>query len=138
MGLRTVIVEKDSEARAMINTVVSTLGHEIEEVAGPEFCQTYLQQEHSCISSEPCHDIQILNNLMDDKMTGLEFLNWQKECGCKINQGNSAVISGDWPANEVKLADCLGIKAFTKPFLVKEMVDWLYHIKKVKRTGFIF
>ena len=121
MSLRAIVVAEDSEDRAMITKVISDLGHQVEEIAGPDFCLAYQGQRDTCPLSEPCHDIQIVNKRMTPEKSGLEFIRWQKHCGCKLREGNCAVISVDWPPDEVESADRLGVRLFTKPFLVKDL-----------------
>ena len=133
MGLRAVIVEKNADDRAMLSRILRDLGHVAAEYSGPEFCQAYVLGEDACQQNDCCHDLQIFNNVFDGSVTGLELVEWQRLHGCRLSGANSAVVADDWPPGEVKSADLLGVRSFTKPFMVKDLVDWLYRVKKVKR-----
>lgn len=133
MGLKAVIVESDREDRELLSRIVSGLGHQARECSAEHFCRAYREQLESCPEPAACADVQLMETRPDDDLNSLDFVAWQRDKNCKISPGHIAVIAADWSQPSVRKADQLGVRRFTKPFLVKELVDWMYEIKKVKR-----
>lgn len=129
--MRAVLVERDHEDRAMFEELVTGLGHHIRTFDGPEFCRAYRNGEDTCPLDSPCFDVIILNNLFDTRMTGLEFIECLDACDCRIDRANRAVVAAGWPPSEIETAERLGVQMFTKPFLVKDLVEWIYRLKKL-------
>jgi CheY-like chemotaxis protein len=61
-------------------------------------------------------------------MTGLEYLESQKQHGCKIP--NVAVMSGSWTEAEIEEAQKLDCRVFEKPFVLEELNNWLSQSEK--------
>jgi len=131
MGLRVVIMEPDRDDRTMLMKLVGDLGHEVSIASGKEYCRAVQSSSGQCPLSEPCCDLQIINNSQAGE-SGLELISWQQRHGCMISPENSAVVA-EKRSNDLSMkARRLGSRTFFKPFLVKELVDWVYQVKKSK------
>ncbi|MBW6509174.1 MAG: response regulator [Desulfuromonadales bacterium] len=75
-------------------------------------------------SDDACADALITDNQMPG-MSGLEFIQWIKDRGCKLPNNRRAVISGSWSNEEYEQAQHLGCKIFHKPASMKEIHQWL-------------
>jgi hypothetical protein len=63
-------------------------------------------------------------------MNGIEFLNAQTQRGCKLDNRNKAIISGQMDNEQKKIVDRLGCKFFQKPFKLSDLSDWLDECEK--------
>lgn len=126
--MRAVIIENNPDDRAFVEKVLTDLGHQVDVFPDFEFCTAY-RQKSECARSDACYDTQIVGQIDPSSRTGIDFIHWQKECGCKLLTENSAAISENWSPEEIQIAEGLGLRLFSKPFMTRNLVDWLYRIR---------
>ena len=124
MKLRVVVFDDNKQVRDSISLVVTMCGHDVLAYDNPSLCPLYLESACTCPREEACADIIITDNNMP-QMTGLEFIRRQFERGCKGIIRNKAIMSGDWSTDELAVAASLGLKIFSKPVEVTELIAWL-------------
>lgn len=56
-------------------------------------------------------------------MTGLKFIELQKDKGCKVP--HIAVMSCTWSKSEYQRARDMGCKVFEKPFSLDDLIQWM-------------
>ncbi|PLX98810.1 MAG: hypothetical protein C0623_11185 [Desulfuromonas sp.] len=129
MQLRSVVIDTNPEDRALVKNVLVDLGQNVDVCTSFEFCPVFQRQAGQCQLSSPCYDIQIVGQTDRSTRAGIDFIHWQRECGCKLATENSAAMSDSWSTEQIQIAEGLGIRLFTKPYLVRNLVDWIYRIK---------
>ena len=83
-----------------------------------------LQETDRCPMETPCYNVLLTDNQMPG-MTGLEFLEQQRRCGCKIPDHRKAIISGTWTKENLDKAAQLGCQVFHKPYQYDQISHWL-------------
>ncbi len=124
MLLRTVIFDNDVDALDALNYSISSHGHEVLCYDEPYMCPLYTDVISECPQDNACGDILLIDNKMS-RMTGLEFIQQQCLRGCKGTVKNKAVMSADWSTEEIRTAEQLGCRIFSKPIDTKELFMWL-------------
>ncbi len=124
MQLRVIIFEDDNNMRQLFSELLEGKGYEVISASDPTLCPVYADPKGACPHKFACGDFLLTDNQMPH-MTGLEFVQVQEQKGCKGVVHNKAVISGSWSDEELKTAEHLGCKLFTKPFLIDEIFQWL-------------
>jgi len=118
----------DSEfIQRFFKSLLEKRGYEVLIFSDPDVCP--LQHEHDCHcdSNHVCADI-IISDIKMPKVSGLQFVDGQKEKGCKIK--NIAFMSGPWSKSDLKYAQELGCKVFHYPYTFEEINDWLDECEK--------
>ena len=77
-----------------------------------------------CQESTACPDFLLIDNRMP-YMTGLNFLERQKNCDSCLSQTRNAIFSGSWTVEELRKAEQLGCRVFHKPYSFEAVEDWL-------------
>jgi len=106
----------------VLSGILEDRGYEVFDSSDPLFCPIYLDCECVCPRGHLCTTI-IISDINMPNMTGLEFIEHQKNNGCKVQ--NVAVMSGCWTDEEREHAKRLGCQTFNKPFKIDEIKKWL-------------
>jgi CheY-like chemotaxis protein len=77
----------------------------------------------------PCTDI-IFADIKMPRMSGIEFLEYQSQIGCKLDIKNKTIISGYIDDDSREAIERLGCSFFKKPIDLSLMSDWLHECEK--------
>lgn len=116
------ILDDDEAIRETVSQFVKILGYEVHSFSNPSYCMVYLKSKSNRINSLPCADI-IITDINMPEMSGLKFLELQKNMGCKSE--NMAVMSATWTEEEKREAVKKGYKIFEKPFDLHDLQVWI-------------
>ncbi len=124
MKPRAIVIDDDDACRALVSLLLEQKGYEVLSFSDPTACPVYTDPEAPCPHADACGDFLLTDNHMPN-MTGIEFIESQSRRGCKGMVKNKAVLSGSLSLGEVERAERLGCKVFRKPYVLKEVSDWL-------------
>jgi CheY-like chemotaxis protein len=127
MKIRAIVLEDNESVRETLSIILKLRGYEVIAFPDPGACIAYLDHESTALKEHCCCDILITDIRMPG-MTGLEYLNYQKEQRCRVP--NVAVMSGSWTEADLQEARRLGCRIFEKPFVLEELNEWLSHCEK--------
>ena len=119
---RAMVIDDNYIFRTIIADMLKNRGYEVHGSAEPYFCPVFLDRKCSCPVNTHCTHIIIIDINAPD-MSGLEFIEHQKNNGCKVQ--NVAVISRSWTNEELEYAKRLGCHTFNKPVKFDEIKKWL-------------
>jgi CheY-like chemotaxis protein len=126
-GMRAFLLEDDDTIRNMMSEILAARGYEVYAFANPAICPLQVEPECRCSAKQACTDI-IISDLDMPNMTGLDFIDNQKEKNCKCQ--HVALMSGGWEEQDLSRAQDLGCKTFAKPFSFQEFYEWLDEVEK--------
>ena len=127
MKIRAIVLEDNDAVRETLSIILKLRGYEVLAFPDPGVCIAQLTHESDSLKEHSCCDILITDVRMPG-MTGLEYLEGQKQQGCKIP--NVAVMSGSWTEAELEQAQRLNCRVFEKPFVLEELNHWLSQSEK--------
>jgi CheY-like chemotaxis protein len=113
-----------------LSEVLQASGYQVDSYATAEAMPFCNRASGRCTCQVACADLLLTDNRMP-ALTGLEMLELQQRKGCKLSQGNRAVLSGTWTLEEKRQAEQLGCKVFEKPFDLALLDSWLEACKKI-------
>ena len=122
MKIRAIVLEDNDSVRETLSIILKLRGYEVLAFPDPGVCITHLNHENKSLKEHSCCDI-LITDIRMPVMTGLEYLESQKQHGCKIP--NVAVMSGSWTEAEIEEAQKLDCRVFEKPFVLEELNNWL-------------
>ena len=122
MRIRALVFEDNENMRDLLCELLGARGYEVLAFSDPSGCPLNSVGACPCQLDEACADI-IISDVQMPHVTGLEFIEGQREKGCKVR--NIALMSGGWTEEEVRLAEDHGYEVFHKPFALSRMLDWL-------------
>ena len=125
--IRALLLEDNDLIRSLMSTVLESRGYEVFKFSTPAICPLQKTPACGCADNSRCADI-ILSDLGMPAVSGIEFIKNQKEKKCKTPY--IAMMSGNWPAEDVKTARELKCKVFNKPFNMAEIEEWLDDVEK--------
>lgn len=125
MRPRILIFEDNEFISFILKDILDDLGYEVHTYSNPGLCPLYLN--YNCQSDYSCSDI-IISDLNMPVENGLDFIKDLLNRGCKVK--SRALMSADWTDGDIQYAEELGCKIFSKPFDMKELLDWLEHCRK--------
>ncbi len=120
--VRAIVLDDNEIVRTVISDILEDRGYEVFNSSEPTFSPVYLDSKCPCSGDYLCANI-VITDINMPNMSGLEFIEYQKSMGCKIQ--NIAVMSGKWTAKEHEHAERLGCYTFNKPFKIGEIKKWL-------------
>ena len=123
--IRIILLEDNDANRKLLCRLFDRRGYEVFAFPTPAVCPLQRLPECRCDGNERCADI-ILSDLDMPLVTGLQFIENQKQKNCKVV--HAAIMSGNWQEDAVLKARELGCKIFHKPFEIREINDWLDEI----------
>ena len=122
MRLRVILLEDSRNIRTLMQEFFYDRGYEVFCFANPAICPLQLIPECRCSKNQTCTDV-IISDLNMPNMTGLRFIENQREKNCKCRY--VAMMSAYWRDDDLELAQKLGCKTFTKPLLSDDLDVWL-------------
>jgi DNA-binding NtrC family response regulator len=125
MKLRILVFDDDPELRTMLQTALSSKGHEVTALADPSEFPFINRESCPCLPNEPCADILIADNIMPN-IEGIDFFKKLKKNGCHpLSNGNVAIMSGYLTIHYMNELNDLDIQYFRKPFKLSDIFDWV-------------
>jgi DNA-binding NtrC family response regulator len=125
MKLRILVFDDDAEFRTMLQTALSSKGHEVTALSDPTEFPFFNRESCTCLPNEPCANILIADNIMPN-IEGIDFFKKLKKKGCHpLVQGNVAIVSGYLTIHYMNELNDLGIQYFRKPFKLSDIFDWV-------------
>jgi len=124
MPPKTALLFKDNDFyREVLTEVLHEKNFQVMAYADPT---AFLSIKADCCTADnrPCADVMITDNQMPG-MTGLELMAHVRARGCKLPNGSTAIISGNWSQQDHAQALKLGCKIFHKPTSLNVILDWL-------------
>ncbi|WP_020677725.1 response regulator [Geopsychrobacter electrodiphilus] len=121
--LRAVVFDDVSACRELLVEVLENRGYRVVSHSDLSAHPLYTNPEATC-SSSACPDILLTDNRMP-YMTGLEFLNRQRQCNCPLSPSAKAIFSGSWTTEELQQSQQLGCQIFHKPYEFDLIEAWL-------------
>lgn len=122
--LRVILFEDDQAFSDLVRKIIQGFGYEVSAFSDPTVCPLFKNLKTSCPQSQPCADVVITDNMMPN-MTGIEFLQLQRSCGCKASDLNKALMSAVTTPQQQEAVKSLGCKFFRKPFKIDALRQWL-------------
>ncbi len=122
MKVRAIVLDDNNTVRTVISDILKDRGYEVFNSSEPTFSPVYLDSKCPCSGEYLCANI-VITDINMPNMSGLEFIEYQKSMGCKIQ--NIAVMSGKWSDEEREHAKKLGCYTINKPFKISEIKKWL-------------
>lgn len=120
---KALVVDDDVLCLEVVRNYLEDSGFEVTAALGP-VCPMLEQGAEQCCMDRPCYDVVLTDNRMPE-MTGVEFLLYLEEHGCKLPNHRKAIISGDLVRNEKNRVEARGYKTFKKPCRLEEIGEWL-------------
>jgi CheY-like chemotaxis protein len=117
------LVDSDEVSQRLISLVASQRGYETSAIDEPLACRIYAGATGPCPADCPYRGLMIIGSPLP-RMSGLELLRRQGAGGCAGNlQDRAVLLSGS--NGERAEAAALGIRAFRRPFVSRDITDWL-------------
>jgi DNA-binding response OmpR family regulator len=123
--MRIMVLDDDQDIRDLLQTALTSKGHEVEVFADPTEFPFLHNKKCPCESEQSCADVLIADIVMPN-MEGIEFIRNLKKEGCwPLSIGNVAIMSGYLTLHYMNDLNAMGIQYFRKPFELKTLYDWL-------------
>ena len=116
------ILEDEYSLRSTLKDFLTQNGYEVHAYSNPSFCPLADISSCTCNKQTPCADF-IITDINMPGMSGLKFIEIQKEKGCKVP--HIAVMSATWSESQYQRAGDLGCKVFEKPFGLNDPIYWM-------------
>ena len=127
--IRVIIIDDDEVILLMFKRWLSKKFYEVLTFNDPTLCPLYKKKTKLCMKENQCADV-IFVDIKMPHLSGIEFLQYQSQIGCKLDMKNKAIISGyidDESRNAIKK---LGCSFFEKPLELSLISDWLNECEK--------
>ena len=124
---RALIFDDDEVIRKILWMFFDNRGYEVFTFPHPKSCDLVDLKACLCPVSHACADL-IITDLNMPFMQGLDFIEQQKNKGCKVR--NLMLMSGDITEEVRERAEMLGIKVLEKPFTIRELEAWVKAAEK--------
>lgn len=121
MRIRTLLIDDDEPSLRLVSLIARERGHEVIVLSNPDASLPSPTDSDSPKENASC-DLLITGDL--PQLSGLDIIERRAKEGERSIQGK-AVLSRTWTPENLARARRLGCKAFKKPFLVREINDWL-------------
>jgi len=127
--IRIIIIDDEDVILRSLKRWLSKKFYEVLTYNNPAVCPLCEKKTKICMKEYPCTDI-IFADIKMPHMSGIEFLEYQSQIGCKLDIKNKAIISG-YIGDESRTAiEMLGCSYFEKPIDLSAMSDWLNKCEK--------
>ena len=121
---KAVVIDDVELCRDFLADVLEDRGYAVDKYAFAQSFPFCSQKGDKCTADQPCADLLLTDNRMP-LLTGLDMIAKQRARGCKLVDGNRAVVSGCWTKEDRNKAKVLGCQIFEKPYDLKGINDWL-------------
>lgn len=118
------IVEDETGVRQILSVYAEMMGYESILMDGPTACDMYHNPDGKCSKDGPCVDALLIDQHLDG-MTGLEFIQRQRDGGCKLSPEYKAVMAKTFSKEEFRNTLATGCHVLQKPITYEIFEDWL-------------
>ena len=119
--MRILVLDDDKDIRKLLETALSSKGHELRTFADPTEFPFLHNDSCPCKPDDSCADVLIADIVMPN-MEGIDFVRSLKNEGCwPLKLGNVAIISGYLTLHYMNELDAMGINYFRKPFELEDI-----------------
>ena len=125
------IVDDEVGIRQILEVYAELMGYESTLMDGPTICELYHNPESKCSKDSPCADALLIDQNLDG-MTGLEFIQRQRNGGCKLLPKYKAVMARTFSKEEFKNTLATGCHVLQKPITFEIFEDWLNRMNSDK------
>lgn len=125
--LRILIFEDNKFVRHALKEFLCEFGYDVYTFEDPVASPLYKKSYCDCRFGSACADV-IISDVNMPFLSGLDFMRNQVLKGCKVK--SRALMSGDWTHNNLLRAQRLGCRIFSKPLVIKEIVQWIENSQK--------
>jgi DNA-binding response OmpR family regulator len=122
------ILEDEYSLRSTLRDYLEQNDYEVHAYSDPSFCPLTETAACKCNKQTPCADF-IITDINMPGMTGLKFIELQKEKDCKVS--HMAIMSATWSESEYNKAEELGCKVFEKPFGLNDLLQWMKSCEEI-------
>ena len=122
MKPRILIFDENEDLSITLKEILEKHGYEVFTFSVRGVCPLLHSVDHNAISDSICSDITI-TDLYLPKIDGLKLIKDRIDKGCKVKC--RALISTTWSEADWQYAHEIGCKLFSKPFDLKEILEWL-------------
>ena len=126
MKLRILLVDDEPGIKSVYQRFFEERGHEV--ISAPNPTLLPVCYERKCAPEFPCADMVLIDFRMP-KMNGLDFLQMQKEKGCKAPSENKIIMTGMPGDLDVEQVKALGCQVLNKPLTFAELDDLLTRVE---------
>lgn len=123
MVKKALIFDDDVLSLNILEAYFADRGVQAETYLAPT-CPLLEQNSTECPLDAPACDVLLTDNRMPH-MTGIEFIAYTQQRGCKIPPRHIALISGDLSHAERRWAEKSNIRTFDKPCPLEYIDNWL-------------
>jgi DNA-binding NtrC family response regulator len=127
--IRVIIIDDEDVILRSFKRWLTKKSYEVLTYNNPTVCPLCDKKTKTCMKEHPCTDI-IFTDIKMPHMSGIEFLQYQSQLGCKLDIKNKAIISGYISDESRKAIEKLGCSSFEKPVDLSVMSDWLNECEK--------
>lgn len=135
MTTRTaLVIEEEADLRQLYTDVLALEEIAVNGYASPE---AYYLANGGCWCRHdpcPCHHFMLIDKQMPN-MSGLDFLCRLEEKGCRLKPRRKAVISGDWPIEDLEAVRKRGYQVLEKPCHVNDLLNWIQEADSHPKTA---
>jgi response regulator RpfG family c-di-GMP phosphodiesterase len=127
--IRVIIIDDEDVILNSFKRWLSKTSYEVLTYNNPTVCPLCNKNTKKCMKEYPCTDI-IFADIKMPHMSGIEFLEYQSQIGCKLDIKNKTIISGYIDDDSREAIERLGCSFFKKPIDLSLMSDWLHECEK--------
>jgi len=126
---RAIVIDDMEFCRDLLTEFLEARGYQVISFPDVTACPLFPSRNAECIKTAACADFLLTDNRMPH-MQGLDFLELMIQGKCKINPCAKAIFSALWTQEELDRAKQLNCKAFSKPYDLDMLSNWLNEQEK--------
>ncbi len=125
MKLRILVLDDDVKIRELLQTALSSKGHDVKTLTDPTEFPFVMRENCPCEPGNNCADVLIADIVMPN-MDGIDFYKKLTVSGCQpLKNSNVAIMSGYLTIHYMNELNKLNIQYFRKPFQLSELYEWI-------------
>jgi DNA-binding NtrC family response regulator len=122
MTPRIIIFDENETLCSILKEILIERGYEVFTFSDSSVCPLFHSDDHCIIPHGSCSDI-IISDIYIPTVEGLKLIKERIDRGCSVKF--RALMSTNWTDAEWQYAQRIGCRLFSKPFDLKEMLQWL-------------
>jgi DNA-binding response OmpR family regulator len=122
MTPRIIIFDENETLCSTLKKILCDRGYEVFTFSVSSICPLFQSSDHCLISDCSCSDI-IISDVYLPTVQGLKLIKERIDKGCSVKF--RALMSTYWTDADWQYAQRIGCRLFSKPFDLKEMLNWL-------------